>query len=584
MSEAMREKAGRAMSVRERRRFYERELLRYAPVFLSGLDRCPVSASSGSADREYWAWATKDFSNMDLQRGLLVPAYLYAVDFPGNEYHARPALLQWVERGVRFWIAGQDRSGAFNHMYPYESSWMAAAFTLVDLLETYKLLREEVPKDLGRDWLAAMERCCRCLLTRDETHGFISNHRLAAAAGLMGMAGLTGKARYRARATELANEISRRQSPEGWLLEYEGFDPGYQTLALHYLALYQDASGLGAVPGEEAQKALAVSAYFIHPDNSVGGEYGSRNCPHFFPGGFETFAAASPVAEALVSHGVAGLADGSSCGLADADVRNQVPMATSYVYAHRYAVAGGDRDAAELPWRRTFERFWPEAGLYVRSDNRAYWIFGGSKGGVVKCYAKEDGKLLFSSCGYEGSTASGKELSTLRWTTTPAMRIPGLNPGGERPVSDRTVSLSAPFYRFHSKRLMTPYRGLLFRLFVLSIGRIRLCNELFRKYVIQLFITRRDGSDCLLDRSLAFAGDGETVLSDQVTLGAVPPLESLREHASFVTMYMASARYFRRQELFQAWSSENLAGAFSDGALSRTRTVVFPDGQRDGEA
>src|SRR3989339_1356866 len=113
-----------------RQAFYEREILREVSRLLSAMDRCPVSSLRGCLDREYWAWATKDFANIDLQRGLRILAYVYKTFFENNSYHSKKELLTWISMGVQYWIA-QVNTKAFNHLYVHEGSWMAAAFGLV---------------------------------------------------------------------------------------------------------------------------------------------------------------------------------------------------------------------------------------------------------------------------------------------------------------------------------------------------------------------------------------------------------------------------------------------------------------------
>ena len=49
---------------------YLKEILVAVPRILSHLDRDPFSPTYGCFDREYWAWATKEFPNIDLQRAV----------------------------------------------------------------------------------------------------------------------------------------------------------------------------------------------------------------------------------------------------------------------------------------------------------------------------------------------------------------------------------------------------------------------------------------------------------------------------------------------------------------------------------
>ena len=70
---------------------------------------------------------------------------------------------------------------------------------------------------------------------------------------------------------------------------------GYHTCTIDFLAKYLQKR---SVRGEEAEhtvlqsliQAVDFSWYFMHPDGSYGGEYGSRNTYHFYPHGFELLA------------------------------------------------------------------------------------------------------------------------------------------------------------------------------------------------------------------------------------------------------------------------------------------------------
>lgn len=556
----------------ERRRFYEAELLREMPRLLSRMDRCPESASRGCMDREYWGWATKDFANMDMQRGVLALAYLFKKDFPGNIYHGEKAVLEWLRFGVTFWIRNQYPDGSFDHLYPRERSWMATAFTLVDMLEAYGLVANDLDAEFCDAWLNAMRRAGTFIVENDETHGFISNHRAGAAAALLGLSIVTSDATFKQHAWRLMDDVYSRQSDEGWFLEYEGADPGYQTLDTHYQALFYLYSGSDSKVLHKVRKSLEFLEYFVHPDGSVGGEYGSRNCPHYFPGGFELFASQTPIAGAIAAHAVRGLAEGNACGLADSDGRNSAPLVTSYVYAHRVAddVSESKEETPQLPFERLFERAWPRAGLYVRSDEHSYSIFGASKGGTIKVFDKSELKLAYSSCGYAGVTADNKHVTTHLYTDSPEFSAGGLECGGEKALSPaRRVEVDAPFFEFRPDRTMSKAGFIIFRLFNMSAGRVPPLNRFARKQIISRFLFARKKRLCRLHRVLEF-NNGSYTIEDVIESGG-EKFKELKEHGYFSTVYMASARYFRRQDFVHAWSSPNLAVAgFAGGRLSRT--------------
>lgn len=543
------------MNVPERRKYYEEELLRSMPLLLSAMDRCPVSVSSGCLDREYWAWATKEFANQDLQRAVLPLAYLYVTEVAGSPYCGAPALLDWICMAVDHWVGMQHAAGGFDHLYIHENSWMAAAFSLVDMLFSYRLLSPHLGETFKARWLGAMKKAGEYLVASDETHGFISNHRLGAAAALLMLANETRESRYGDRAWQLVDEVFSRQSEEGWFLEYEGADPGYETLGLHYLSVVCAEVGEDERILQAALKSLNFVSYFVHPDGSLGGEYGSRACPHFFPGGVEYFAVFDQTASAVAGECVRGLVRGNSCGTRDADIRNLIPLLTSYVRALQVMGASCENSAG-IPFRREFDMFWPEAGIFIRSTRETYCIFSGSKGGVVFSFDKASGELSHANCGYAGVLEGGQNISTLFWTSRPAFDC-GIAPRQESgPSKSLTVALEAHFYKFKSDRLCRPVPLIFFRIFNNTIGRVAALNRFARKMIIRLFLKKQGKPLGKMVRRMHVSG--EAIDLDDVVILNEMKLKSLREYGYLSTIYMASAKYFRNQDMGRCWVGDDL--------------------------
>lgn len=559
----------------DRRLFYEQELLKIAPRLLSSLDRCPVSATGGSLDREYWAWATKDFSNADLQRGLYVLAYLYSTPFDGNYLHRQNALAQWIMRGIKYWIKQQDWLGGFEHLYVNENSWMAAGFTLSDILDTYSIMETFFDINDKRYFFVAIKKSGDFLCLYDELHGFISNHRAGAASALLNLQKLTGNEKYGKRALELIGTILENQSAEGWYKEYEGADPGYLTLDLHYQAkIYLAADdGLKKEVLESVSRSLEFISYFMHPDGSVGGEYGSRNCTQYFPSGFEFFANLLPIASAMAAVGVTALKEVNSSGLHDADIRNIVPMATSYLLAHKSTVNSDDKSYQTLPFEQVFDKYFLESGLSVFSDDYYYVIFGASKGGVIKIFNKKTRNLLFSSVGYSAKLQNGDEYSTLHWITSPRVKI---HPSKEDKSFSKSFSIEveSEFFRFFSNRTMSTLKLILFRIFNLTAGRVRSINDFVRKnIIIKKYLVAKKGCSLRIVRKLIRTESG-FILRDDIRNIENVRISNLLEHGFFSSVYMASARYFRRQDFVHEWSSPNLASKIkATGFLTRETKI-----------
>jgi len=92
-------------------------------------------------------------------------------------------------------------------------------------------------------------------MRNNESHAVISNHLAAAAAALLLWSKLSGcdNKKY----SELLEIIYRNQSEEGWYKEYEGADPGYQTLCTHYLSRIYEIT-----KDERLKNSLVRSAKF----------------------------------------------------------------------------------------------------------------------------------------------------------------------------------------------------------------------------------------------------------------------------------------------------------------------------------
>ena len=387
----------------ERQKLYSNHLVSGMHRTLTELDRDPFSYTYGCFDREYWAWATKDFSNFDLQRAIYPITCAYLHEFDGNSWYHESRIRDWIKAAFQYCRNVQHSNGSFDHHYPNEFSVVGVAFPLAELGLAFKMLDETggFSTDERKDWIDFFAKCSGFLCKVDESHGFISNHRLGAVCGLYITSKLTGEKRFGDRADELLQTVIENTSKEGWPLEYTGADPGYQTLDTNFMAHYYKVSKDESFLQNVVLPSLNFLIYFFHPDGSVGGEYGSRNCPLYYPGGFEVFANYFGVAETIAQLGAKAIQTGYSPALGSHDIRNFIPMMSSYSLALTTCLEQ-DLPAQPIspPFEREFERYWPDAGIFVRSDQYRYAIIGCSKGGVAKIFNKESGRIEASHSGY----------------------------------------------------------------------------------------------------------------------------------------------------------------------------------------
>lgn len=521
---------------------YRQVVLSAIPALLSSQDRDPVSPTFGCFDRQYWAWANKDFANADLQRGVYILAQLYRWQDNSNPYFGNEHVRTWVEAGIEFLCRIQHGNGAFDQWYPLERSVGTTGFVSGPIVDAIELLGDDVSASLRDRSCEMLERAGRLLLRQPESHGFISNHQAGAALSLYRLRGFLGDPRYEERAWEIVDAITHHQSMEGWFAEYGGADPGYETLGITYLAALWRHSGNDRLL-EMLQRSVNFLRYFVHPNGTLGGEYGSRNTELYYPSGIEILAPvveeARSIAAALrVTVGRARFTDPANC-----DVPNLIPLLSSYAAAMVDACELSPAPA--LPCAgEPFKRHFKDAGLYVCKTARYYAVVGLSKGGTLRVHDIEDGHCVHVDAGFVAASAQGPMSST---------QVPAS--GRNCTVTDQEMTVEAPFYTVSGWRRMSPTDLVGLRIFSLSLGRSVALSEWLKRALAHLLISRRKRSDLTLTREFAF-GESHIEVTDRIT-GEGRGIQSIRRGTKYSPLFMGSARYFSTQELeVTPWSDD----------------------------
>jgi hypothetical protein len=500
------------------------------PRLLALFDTDPVSPTLGVGDRFSWAWKLIDFHNGTFQGAAHGLARLLAAGLlpRGISETAVRRRIEAIFAGTR---TITRRDGSLEEAFPYEASYCVTALVAYDLLSAIELLREaggpEIPDALGvvAPMIAFLERS-------DETHALISNHLATAAAALYKWAGLTGKPAP-AKGRVLVDRILAHQSSEGWFREYEGADPGYQSLCTHYLA---DLNRLRPELGLAGPLADSVRflAYFAHPDGSFGGLYGSRNTRFFYPGGVELLAAASVEARALSAFMRQSIATQKTVTLAAMDDHNLIPMFNSYcLAAASYSRASHAAAGPELPaiapgeWTKRF----PECGLFVAKGEDYYTVIACKKGGVT--YHFVDGKAAAIDAGAVASGQGEALYSTQAYDADAKIT-----------VSADAVVVEAPFVRL-SRHRPTPAAFICLRLLNVTVMRFEVFNALIKKLLVRLLITGKVKSPARNRRTITL---GRGLKIADALQGDAKALTPVSVTTPFYAIHMASQGYWQSQD------------------------------------
>lgn len=233
------------------------------------------SITRGSADREYWAWKLKDFSNGTHQAAL--SGFLDSASLLNFSLEERRSVVDTVVCGTE---RLQRANGSFEEAYPRESSLAVTSLVVAQLCDAF-FTYPETFEERAQASLARIVAKSRVFLESTlETHGLISNHLMTVALALA----LTDKLEGNQKIDRWSAVLSL-QTEEGWFPEYGGADPGYQSLLNHYLALgtiHLKDPRLTAI----LRKSRQFVSWFAFDDGSFAGEIGSRGTSICYPSSF----------------------------------------------------------------------------------------------------------------------------------------------------------------------------------------------------------------------------------------------------------------------------------------------------------
>ena len=486
------------------------------PRLLNLFQLNPASPAYGIADRQYAGWKTIDFSNATLQGSV------YSICVASKlELLPQPVAIELFDLAFKAIPKVMNKNGSVNEAYPNENSFCVTALVVHDILSAFEYLPEQYALHIKAELLIILEPLVQFITGHGEAHAIISNHLATAYAALLLWNKHTGQ--RESRAQEILNIILEHQSDEGWFKEYEGADPGYQTLCLYYLVRAQDTlhhNGLASA----IERSLTFLSHFVHPDGSIGGLYGSRNTKVLYPGGLANLAKSSDIANAMMRKLESGLNTGVHILPSDIDIGNFAPLLNSYAYAAVAGSANLTSAAIDLPMAQIIKKKYLKAGIYIESNERYYAISNLKKGGTLMVFDKSTQTLVAESGGVWGKLRSGKTFSTQAFQDE--------DWAGDL-VSHSTFSLV-------NDEQPTPFKFLVLRILTLTIFRSVFLGDVFKKMVVGRLMTgkRSVGGSCT--RSITF-NEEEVIVRDVIQRPA--NCIEFKSNAAFKAIHMASSGY-----------------------------------------
>ena len=383
---------------------YNDFILKNMPKIITQIDRDVHSTTYGSCDRNHWHLKIRDFSSAILQQSGLALAILYDLEFKGNIYYKNENMRKWAEATVYYWAKIQLRDGSFNEYYPNEHGFPPTAFSLYSSCEIYKRL------SLNDDNLIEkFTKTAKYLIAHIEEKAF--NQEIASITAIYSLYTITNEKWLLDGIEPKLNRVLKLQSSEGWFPEYDGADLGYLSVALDMLAEYYMLSNDKRVK-EPLLNVVKFIKYFVHPDGTVGGEYGSRNTTYFLPNGIEVAVQLGDSDASAIKNKLFSSSAYNNYFLDSVDDRY-----FSHYLMHSFLRAL-EREKAELvlhsqpvlPYKEEHFKYFEESGLISVTKSEYHTITSPRKGGVIKVW--KDDKEIFMDCGYRVNYGKGCVAAT----------------------------------------------------------------------------------------------------------------------------------------------------------------------------
>ena len=500
---------------------YNSIVLHLIPRILTNLDRDRDSPTYGCFDRNYWHYKVHDYSSGLLQQCSLTLALAYLNPFEGNSYFNNGAIREYAIAGVRYCTKIQNRDGSFDEYWKGESSIPSTAFTLYSICETCDLLKIEPDE-------RCIAKAVHFLATHREDEAL--NQEMASIAAIRYAAKLLRNSEYMDISDKKFEEFLSRKKTEGWFSEYGGVDVSYLTVNLDYMVRYYQLSDDPRAL-EASQQVLDFLRYFIHPDGSIGGEYGTRNTEYFAPYGIEYLKQFCPVSNTIIEKLLGFIHQRGYLNLS-CDERYYLHY-LSHSFTKSLLRYSKSRSDEKLPCECIFERFFDESKIFIKSTENYYFIANLSKGGTFKVMNKNTSEMS-TDCGF-------------RLKLSKDLFVTELPQDNRFTIGNDTITVSGQFLKMNFIQQSTS-KLLLLRV-LSAIGgftAVRLAKKIM---IFGSGVPR----DMVFNRTISFTSD-RIQLSDTLNIGNRSGI--IRNSNGLSVRHTASSRFFQIDSLGNSIASE----------------------------
>jgi hypothetical protein len=271
--------------------------------------------------------------------------------------------------------------------------------------------------------------------------------------------------------------------------------------------------------------------FFIHPDHTIGGLYGSRNTEVYYPAGLVMLANLSEDFAVAAKYLGNGVAKGAHITPENIDAGNFIPLLNSYAVAALHFDARSqsiENCAAPSPYQEIFEQNFTHAGVYIRSTKKYYAIVNYRKGGVLKVFDQEQKRVDIEDGGIFARLSDGTTCSTQQYDDT---------------IEFKDGNIHAAFYRINGGS-PGPVQFALLRILSLTMFRSVFLGNVFKKLIVRMLMTGKNKVDGTVNRHFTFQEDRIII---QETIRKPKHCIMIGHFGKCRAIHMASSGYYSKQ-------------------------------------
>ena len=377
--------------------YFSKTALKSTNRVLNLLDRNSFSKTFGCFDKYYWHFKTKDFPSASCQMGVEFLSHLWRL--PQSGFYKNPTLLQWIKAGMEYTISLQHEDGSFDEWYPNERGWAGpTSYIIHSLIKAYEITENRWDKDFQNRMKSCFLKAGKFLI-RQKEGADLANHFALFLLSLYEIGQVSGDQKIKAEFDHRFKQFKSFVSKEGWSMEYDSVDFGYNLATLSFLGRL-DKIYSNPFLQTHAEKAFEFLSCFFYPDGSFGG-LGSRETIHLYPFALTYWGQTLPLAKALHYHL---LNQKSYEKLTPSDQDDHYLFYRISEYMEADEPMRGPESFADLPSlpfeKKPFKTYFPDSGFFVKKTASFYLVSNMKKGGALRIYDTPTGKCLLKNNGW----------------------------------------------------------------------------------------------------------------------------------------------------------------------------------------